>query len=175
MNEWAYIKLYNLQVSFCDFINFSYSFWPLNQNRLVILWYQLLLYSETQVSDVICVFFFRFITSTAQVNKTPYQTRIRTPGKLPLYALVTVECSLSLRRHPPPPLGCLMHMVHLSGNTSGVLKSSSDWLNYTGFPGDVCLAFFNVSPENKDAVEPNPSRKKKAVVFTNVTVNAYQS
>ncbi len=26
----------------------------------------------------------------------------------------------------------LMHMVHLSGNTSGVSKSSSDWLNYTG-------------------------------------------
>ncbi len=105
MNEWAYIKLYNLQVSFCDFIHLSYSFWPLNQNRLVILWYQLLLYSETQVSDVICVFFFRFITSTAQVNKTPYQTGIRTPGKLPLYALVTVECSLSLSRHPlwPPP------------------------------------------------------------------------
>ncbi len=29
-------------------------------------------------------------------------------------------------------------MAHLSGNTSGVSKSSSDWLNYTGFPGDVC-------------------------------------
>ncbi len=61
-----------------------------------------------------------------------------------------------------------MGLVHLSGNTSGVLKSSSDWLDYTGFPGDVCVAFFNVLPGNKDAVAPNPPRKKKAVVFTDV-------
>ncbi len=31
----------------------------------------------------------------------------------------------------------LMLMAHKSGNTSGVSKLSSDWLNYTGFPGDV--------------------------------------
>ncbi len=55
----------------------------------------------------------------------------------------------------------LMHMAHLSGNTSGVSKSSSDWLKYTGFPGDVC-------------VSQTHSRKKKAVVFTTVTTNAYQ-
>ncbi len=67
-----------------------------------------------------------------------------------------------------------MHMAHLSGNISGVSKSSSDWLNYTGFPGDVCVAFFNVPPGNKDAVTPNPSRKKKAVMFTTVNANAYQ-
>ncbi len=60
-------------------------------------------------------------------------------------------------------------ILHLSGNTSGVLKSSSDWLNYTGFPGDVCVAFFSVPPGNKDAV--TPSRKKKAVVFTTVTTD----
>ncbi len=53
-------------------------------------------------------------------------------------------------------------------------KSSSDWLNYIGFPGDVCVMFFNVLPGNKDAVTPNPSRKKKAVVFTTVTTSAYQ-
>ncbi len=29
--------------------------------------------------------------------------------------------------------------VNVSGNTSGVSKSSSDWLNYTGFPEDVCV------------------------------------
>ncbi len=29
-------------------------------------------------------------------------------------------------------------------------------------------------PGNKDAVAPNPLTKKKAVVFTNVTTNAYQ-
>ncbi len=52
-----------------------------------------------------------------------------------------------------------MHMVHLSGNTSGVLKSSSDWLNYTEFPGDVCVAFLNVPPGNKNAVAPNPLTK----------------
>ncbi len=33
----------------------------------------------------------------------------------------------------------LMHMSHLTGNTSVVLKSSSDWLDYTGFPEDVCI------------------------------------
>ncbi len=49
--------------------------------------------------------------------------------------------SLSLRRHAQGALAKrLMHMAHLSGNTSGVSKSSSDWLNYTGFPGDVCVA-----------------------------------
>ncbi len=41
-------------------------------------------------------------------------------------------------------------MVHLSGNTSVVL--SSDWLNYTGFAGGLCVVFFNVPPGNKDAV-----------------------
>ncbi len=49
-----------------------------------------------------------------------------------------------------------MHMVHKIGNTSGVSKSSSDWLNYTGFPGDVCVTFFNIPLGNKDAVAPNP-------------------
>ncbi len=56
----------------------------------------------------------------------------------------------------------LMHMAHLSGNTSGVSKSSSDWLNYTGFPGDVCVAFFNVPARNKDAVAPNPLTKEES-------------
>ncbi len=63
--------------------------------------------------------------------------------------------SLSLRRHAHGTLAKqLMHMAHLSGNTSGVLKSSSDWMNYTGFPGEVYVAFFNVPPGNKDAVTP---------------------
>ncbi len=53
-------------------------------------------------------------------------------------------------------------MAHLSGNTSRVSKSSSDWLNYTGFPGDVCVAFFNVPPGNKDAVTPNPLAKEES-------------
>ncbi len=57
---------------------------------------------------------------------------------------------------------CLMHMAHKSGNTSGVSKSSSDWLNYTGFPGDVCVAFFNVPPGNKDVVMPNPLTKEES-------------
>ncbi len=82
--------------------------------------------------------------------------------------------SLSLRHHAHGPLDKrLMHMVKLFVSTS-VVSKSSDWLNYTGIPGDVCVAFFNILPENKDAVAPNPSRKKKAVVFLNVTANAYQ-
>ncbi len=55
-----------------------------------------------------------------------------------------------------------MHMAHFSGNPSGVSKSSSDWLNYTGFPGDMCVVFFNVPPGNKDAVTPNPLRKEES-------------
>ncbi len=57
-------------------------------------------------------------------------------------------------------------MIYLSGNTSGVLKSSSDWLNYTGFPGNVCVAFFNTPPGNKNAVVPNLLTKEETVVFT---------
>ncbi len=53
-------------------------------------------------------------------------------------------------------------MAHKSGNTSGVLKLSSDWLNYTGFLGDVCVAFLNVLPGNKDAVTPNPLAKEES-------------
>ncbi len=55
-----------------------------------------------------------------------------------------------------------MHMAHVSGNTSGVSKSSLDWLNYTGFLGDVCVAFFNIQPGKKDAVTPNPLTKEES-------------
>ncbi len=71
--------------------------------------------------------------------------------------------SLSLRRHAHGPLAeRLMHMAHKSGKTSGVSKSSSNWLNYTGFPGDACIAFFNVPLWNKDAVTLNPLTKKES-------------
>ncbi len=66
-------------------------------------------------------------------------------------------------------------MAHLSGNTSRVLKSSSDWLNYTGFPGDVCVAFFNVPPGNKDAVTPNPLAKGFLKVYTIFKVRNIES
>ncbi len=73
------------------------------------------------------------------------------------------EHSLSLRRHAHGPLvKHLMHMEHKSGKTSGVSKSSSDWLNYTRFPGDVCVAFFNVLPGNKDAMTPNSLTKEES-------------
>ncbi len=69
--------------------------------------------------------------------------------------------SLRLRPHAHGPLAKrLMHMAHLAGNTSGVSKSSSDWLDYTGFPGDVCVAFFNVPRGNKNAMAPNPLMKE---------------
>ncbi len=55
-----------------------------------------------------------------------------------------------------------MHMAHLSGNTSGVSKSSSNWLNYTGFPGDMCVAFFNVPHGNKDAMMLNSLMKEES-------------
>jgi len=74
--------------------------------------------------------------------------------------------SLSLRRHAHGPT-LAERLVHFSGNTSGVSKSSSDWLNYTGFLGDVYVALYNVPPGNKDAVPSKP-------LMTNVTTNAYQ-
>ncbi len=56
----------------------------------------------------------------------------------------------------------LTHIALKIGDTSGVLKSSLDWLNYTGFPEDVCVAFFNVTPENNDAVMPNPLMEEES-------------
>jgi len=41
----------------------------------------------------------------------------------------------------PPLAERLMHMVHTIVNTSGVSKSSFDWLNSSGNPVDVCLVF----------------------------------
>ncbi len=74
--------------------------------------------------------------------------------------------SLSLRRHTHGPLvKRLMHMLHLSGNTSVVSKSSSDWLNYTGFPGDVCVAFFNVPPGNKIPWRQTPHKRESRHVY----------
>ncbi len=71
--------------------------------------------------------------------------------------------SLSFRLHAHGPLAKrLMHMVHLSGNTSRASKSSSDWLDYTGFPGDVCVVFFNVLPGNKVTVVPNPLTEEES-------------
>ncbi len=67
-----------------------------------------------------------------------------------------------------------MHMAHKSGNTSGLSKSSSDLLNYTGFPWDVCKRSLMFCLETKIPWRQTPSRKKKAVVFTTVTTNAYQ-
>ncbi len=52
-------------------------------------------------------------------------------------------------------------MAHLAGNTSGVSKSSSDWLDYTGFR-ETCVTFFNVPPGNKNAVMPNSLIEEKS-------------
>ncbi len=90
----------------------------------------------------------------------------RATERLPRYR--KCQCLHIHRRDAHGPLAKhLMHMVHLSGNASRVSKSSSDWLDYTGFLGDVCVASFNVPPGN-DAVAPI------AVVFTTVTADAYQ-
>ncbi|ROL45707.1 hypothetical protein DPX16_17823 [Anabarilius grahami] len=57
-----------------------------------------------------------------------------------------------------------MHKAQKMGNTLGISKStSSDWLNSTGFPGDVCVTFFNGLPGNKDAVTPNPLMEEESL------------
>ncbi len=51
------------------------------------------------------------------------------------------------------------------------LKSSSDWLNYTGFSRDVCVACFNV-PGNKNAVRQTllkEKKERKTAMFTTDT------
>ncbi len=40
----------------------------------------------------------------------------------------------------------LMHIAHKIRKTSGISKSSLDWLKYTGFMRDVCVAFFLPNP-----------------------------
>ncbi len=77
-------------------------------------------------------------------------------------------------RRAPRSLGSTLHMAHLSGNTSGVSKSSSDWLNYTGFPGDVCVAFFNILPGNQNVVAPNPLTKEGKPSCLQLTTSACQ-
>ncbi len=85
-----------------------------------------------------------------------------------------MHISLSLRRHSHGPLAeRLMHVVHLSENTSVVSKSSSDGLNYSEFLEDVSHSLtFHL--ETKLPWRQTPSRKKKVFVFTNMTANAYQ-
>jgi len=65
-------------------------------------------------------------------------------------------------------------MANLTGNTSGVSKSSSDWLDYAGCPGDVCVAFFNVLPENNNSVAPNPLTKEESLSLQ-LTTSACQN
>ncbi len=90
---------------------------------------------------------------------------------LQLFIRQPLKYSLSLRRHAHGTLAkCLMQMAHLSGNTSGVSKSSSDWLNYTGFPGDVCVAFFNVAPGNKT----KPPHERRKLSCLQLTMSACQ-
>ncbi len=73
------------------------------------------------------------------------------------------------------PTDCWLNVTaHLAGNTSGVSKSSSDWLNYTGFPGDVCVAFFNVPPGNKYAVTLKPPHKRRKPSCLQLTASACQ-
>ncbi len=66
-------------------------------------------------------------------------------------------------------------MVHFSGNTSVVSKSSSDWLNIQHFRETPVSHSLTFRLETKIPWRQTPSLKKIAIVFTNVTPNAYQS
>ncbi len=69
--------------------------------------------------------------------------------------------SLTLKRYAHGPLAeYLMHMAHKKWKHFRSLIQP-DWLNYTGFPEEVCVAFFNIPPGSKDAVAPNPLTKEK--------------
>ncbi len=69
--------------------------------------------------------------------------------------------SLSLKRYAHGPLAeYLMHMAHKKWKHFRSLIQP-DWLNYTGFPEEACVAFFNIPPGSKDAVAPNPLTKEE--------------
>ncbi len=90
-----------------------------------------------------------------------FRTGIRTWGRLVLASDITsTEHWLNV--------WCVWH-TYLE-----TLQSSSDWLNYTWFPGDVCIAFFNVPTGNKDSMAPNPLTKEESHRVTTVMTNACQ-
>ncbi len=80
MNKSVYTKLLNLRVMFMIyfFVHVSYSFWPLNQNILMILWHQLLLYLIRL--NIMCVFCFHFIRS--RPTAPPTELRLLTEQAL---------------------------------------------------------------------------------------------
>ncbi len=53
-------------------------------------------------------------------------------------------------------------MAHKSGNTSGVSKSSSDWLIIQDFQETCVLRSLTFLPGNKDAVTPIPHTKEES-------------
>jgi len=68
-----------------------------------------------------------------------------------------IVLSLRLRRHAHGPLAeHLMHIAHLTGNSSGFSKSSSDWLNSTG-----CVSRSLMAHLETNAVMPNPLMEKE--------------
>ncbi len=82
----------------------------------------------------------------------------------------TIQCLKSLLSafcdylcHSSLSLRCYVHerLMHMTQNWK-VSKWSSNWLNSTRFPGDVCVALFNVPPGNKDAVSPNPLMERES-------------
>ncbi len=81
-----------------------------------------------------------------------------------LYAAQTNKMAVAYGQQKDLSLGCHDWCITYTKfeNTSGVSKSSSDWLNYTGFLRDVCFAFFNVSPGNKNALMPHPLTKEES-------------
>ncbi len=69
--------------------------------------------------------------------------------------------SLSLKRHAHGTLAKhLMHMAHFSGNTSGMSKSSSDWLNLTRFRGDASVYFRSAGKQRCRGAKPPHERRK---------------
>ncbi len=68
-----------------------------------------------------------------------------------------VGASLSLRRHAHD------RWLNVSDAYGDLSKSSSGLVDYTGFREEtVCVAFFNVTPGNKDVVTPNTLTKEES-------------
>ncbi len=61
---------------------------------------------------------------------------------------------------------------------AGLGPRDANWiahgLDYTGFPGDVCVAFFNDMPGNKNAVAPNTPHKRRKPSCLLLTTRACQ-
>lgn len=66
-----------------------------------------------------------------------------------------------------------VYKVHKIENTSGVSKSSYDWLKSIGFQRDLCVVIFNGSSRKQSRRDAKPPYGNRKLVFITVTISFY--